>query len=178
MARIFPGQYQDFYGIDQATNWLHSIDLLPTEAVDNKVPPRIQYFENMSEAMAKRCKGEVVIVTQTPLLMNLYDETGPYYPNIWANKEKPALIQRKKDNLITRFLLVDYDDPTSIWEYDLEDDGLVAEVPASALLSRDLHANETDEARLLVRDVCETSGLAQRLAKGDPFADKYDLFFD
>jgi hypothetical protein len=47
--------YKDFYGVFEETNWLHSITKLPEDPSDRGVPTTIQYFENMSEAMARTC---------------------------------------------------------------------------------------------------------------------------
>lgn len=110
--------------------------------------------------------------------MDVYQENGAFYADIWANKEIPALIDLFNRGEITRFLLIDYNSPDEIWGYGLENNDFIATVEPHELLSRDLHneTNETAEARLLVRDVCESSGLAQMLAEGDPFSDRYDLF--
>ena len=140
------------------------------------MPPRVQYFENMSEAMAKKCRGEVVIMTQTPTELPSYEKGEPRWPNIWASKERPALLASIRDGLVTRVLVVDYNNHAQIRAINLENFADLGEVQPSDLLSRDLHANETVEERMLRRDACLSSGLAQRLAAGDPFADRYDLF--
>ncbi|KAK4118093.1 hypothetical protein N657DRAFT_694647 [Parathielavia appendiculata] len=168
----FNGQYRDFYGIDRAGNWLNSIYTLKKTLADRGVPPTIQYFENMSEAMARSCSGEVVIMTQTPGTMGQYAFNGP---NIWWNKERPALLSLKAQGKITRFLVVNWNNPNEIWELDLDSNQRGARVDPGALMSRDLH-NETEATRLLHRAVCESSGLAEMLAVGDPFTDNYDLF--
>ncbi len=177
MATNQLGRFLDFYGIDDPPNWLESIKGLPL-LDPNEAPTMIQYFENMSEAMAKRCGGEVVIMTQTPTRpgMAAYG-VAPIYPNIWVNKEKPALAMSIKRNKVTRVLLVDYNDPDNIWEYDLLENQVGDLVPPSTLMSRDLHGNETDEARLLQRQACGfSSGLAQMPSQGDPFSDPYAQF--
>jgi hypothetical protein len=167
-------QYQDFYGIDKEDNFLNSIDKLQMDsAIDKGVPPTIQYFENMSEAMARSCSGEVVILSQTPETMHRYT----YFPNIWWNKERRALDALRKQGKISRFLVADYDDPTKIWEFDIVDNKIGNRVDESTLLSRSLEQNETEASRLLQRQACGTSnGLAQMHAKGDPFSDDYSLF--
>jgi hypothetical protein len=164
--------FGDFYGVDEPTNWLHSIKDLPLTPTDKNVPTMTQYFESMSEAMAKSCSGEVVIMTQTPQLMSRYQ----LVENIWKNKEKPALASLFRAGTISRFLLVDYNDPTKVWEYDLENNILGRLVDLGSLLSRSPHGNETESARLFQRTACSASGLAQMPIAGDPFSDPYDLF--
>jgi hypothetical protein len=165
-------EFRDFYGIDKEDNWLNSIDKLQKEDIDKGVPPTIQYFENMSEAMARSCSGEVVILTQTPDSMHRYS----YFPNIWWNKERRALDALRRQGKISRFLVADYDDPTKIWEFDIVDNKIGNRVDESTLLSRGLEQNETETGRLVQRAVCESSGLAQMPRYGDPFSDDYSLF--
>lgn len=102
MAQEDKSQYtKDFYGIDEKDNWLHSIIGLPINK--NEAPSMIQYFENMSEAMAQACSGEVVVMTQTS------DKMGQYVvgdENIWKNKERPALQGLIKQGRVTRMLVV------------------------------------------------------------------------
>lgn len=169
-------KYQDFYGIDVDGNWLKSINDLPTEPVDKNVPPRIQYFQNMSGAMAKMCRGEVVIMTQTPSNLRIYEDGGSQWPNIWATTERPALLELIAKGDITRVIVANYYDPDIMRAINLETFQDLGEVLPSQLQFRDLHDNETADARLLVRDACSSSGLPQRLAAGDPFADRFDLF--
>ncbi|KAK3367562.1 hypothetical protein B0H63DRAFT_535558 [Podospora didyma] len=183
MSQQYP-RFKDFYGIDEPTNWLHSIQELPT--VPNETPPQIVYFENMSEAMARSCSGEVVVMSQTPKDMGRYLT----YENIWKNKEKPALENLQRQGKVGRVLIVDYNNPNDIWEFDLARNAIKdvnKKIPASQLLSRRHEEEEEEEeeededeaeyARLLRReDVCDSSGVAQRPAAGDPFTDDYSKF--
>ena len=169
MATADPDQYRDFYGIEESGNWLHSIKDLPLVPADDDTPTMTQYFQNMSEAMAKLCSGEVVVMTQTPTVMSYYEKVK----NIWSNKELPALRSLAAEGKISRVLVVDYDDNDKIWILDLATLDNKDPVEPSTLVSR---AHDTEEARLLHRDACGSSGLAQMPAAGDPFADPYSLF--
>ncbi|KAL2809165.1 galactose-binding domain-like protein [Aspergillus granulosus] len=85
--------YKNFFGIYLEGNWLKKIQELPRYI--SPPQPETQYFENMSEAMAQTCTGEVIIMTEDPTNFNkfsqrpnnLYNDAG----NIWGNKERPAL---------------------------------------------------------------------------------------
>ncbi len=165
-------KFKDFCSIYKDTNWLHSTVGLPLGPADKDVPTTIQYFENMLEAMARSCSGEVVIMSQTPGLMSFY----MYEENIWKNMERPAPEILKKQGKITRFLIVDYNDPTQIWVFNIAENQQLAKVSPGDLLSRSLHQNETAAGRLLQRAACESSGLAQVPPQGDPFSDNYALF--
>ncbi|OIW22416.1 hypothetical protein CONLIGDRAFT_222956 [Coniochaeta ligniaria NRRL 30616] len=165
-------RYKDFYGITETDNWLHSIMGMPLIPADRNVPTMIQYFENMSEAMARSCSGEVVVVSQTPDDMARYLATE----NIWKNKERPALLNLQAQGKISRFLVVDYDNRDDIWEFDLANNQRGNKVPPADLLSRRQLEEETEGFRLMHRDACDSTGLAQRPPQGDPFADDYSNF--
>jgi hypothetical protein len=51
--------FKDFYGVFDRTNWLHSIVGMDEIPSDKAVPTFIQYFENMSEAMARSCVCQI-----------------------------------------------------------------------------------------------------------------------
>ncbi|KEY68838.1 hypothetical protein S7711_11504 [Stachybotrys chartarum IBT 7711] len=109
MARGDLSRYKDFYGIYLEGNWLHKIRQLPRRI--SPPHPETIYFENMSEAMAQTCTGEVVIITEDPTHMvkftinthNLYNDAG----NIWGNKEWPALLNSQWAGRAGPFYLVD-----------------------------------------------------------------------
>lgn len=145
---------------------------MPLIPADRNVPTMIQYFENMSEAMARSCTGEVVVVSQTP------DDMGRYltYENIWKNKERPALLNLEAQGKISRFLVVDYNNRDDIWEFDLGNNQRGNKVPPGDLLSRRHLEEETESFKLMHRDACESTGLAQRPPQGDPFTDDYSNF--
>jgi hypothetical protein len=89
--------------------------------------------------------------------------------NIWKNKERPALINLKRQNKISRFLVVDWNNMDNIYEFDIENNLTGDKVPESSLIHRrdmDLHA----------REVCESTGLDQMPPQGDPFSDDYSQF--
>ncbi|KAH7304439.1 hypothetical protein B0I35DRAFT_414486 [Stachybotrys elegans] len=167
-------RFKDFYGIQEPDNWLHSIEGMPLIPSDRGVPTMIQYFENVSEAMARSCSGEVVLVSKTPLAMRQY----LYSENIWKNKERPALMNLNEQGKISRFLLVNYNNMDEIWEYDIENSQRGNRVsPEDLLYRRDQDMeHESEEFRILHRDACDTSGLGQRPSQGDPFADNYNNF--
>lgn len=158
-------KFKDFYGVHEPNNWLHSFYQLPQIPADNGAPTEIQYFENMSEAMARSCSGEVVIMTQTPRDMAQYLQV----PNIWRNKERPALISLHRQGKISRFLIVDWNNMDNIYEFDIETNvaGTVL-IPANSLRSRDMDLHD--------RAACDSTGLDQMLPKGDPFSDDYSVF--
>ncbi|KAH8895444.1 hypothetical protein GQ53DRAFT_820275 [Thozetella sp. PMI_491] len=167
-------RYQNFYGIYDDHNWLHSIVDMPLIPADRNVPTQIQYFENMSEAMAQSCLGEVTIVSQTPKDMKRYMDTE----NIWKNKERPALINLLDQGKIDRFLVVDYNSPSDIWEFDIRNNQAGEKVKESDLKSRQLAEAEEDTEgfKLLHRASCSSTGLDDMPPDGDPFSDPYSNF--
>ncbi|KAK3896802.1 hypothetical protein C8A05DRAFT_39651 [Staphylotrichum tortipilum] len=177
MANAEPDEYKDFYGIDETNNWLHSIKGIPTIYEDKGVPPMTQYFQHMSEAMAKLCSGQVVVMTEEP--DNMIDfKNKPLNPNIWWDKERKALLPLVQQGVVTSVIVVN-SKTDEMFNFDLENSIKGAAVPASVLLSsRSLLENDTDSeaARLLHRDICLSNGLAQMPAAGDPFTDNYALF--
>ncbi|KAM7184014.1 hypothetical protein V8F33_013245, partial [Rhypophila sp. PSN 637] len=164
MADQDPANFLDFYDIENKDNWLHTFLALPPIPEDRGVPTHIQYFENMSEAMAKSCTGEVVVVSQTPEDMGRYVRDGL---NIWASKERPALMANQAAGKISRFLVVEYGKWNNIWEFDIKSNARGNKVDPKDLKSRELHA--------LWRRAC-SSGVAQKLSAGDQFADDYKYF--
>jgi hypothetical protein len=88
--------------------------------------------------------------------------------NIWKNKERPALINLWRQNKITRFLVVDWNNMDDIYEFDIENNLTGGKVPASSLNRRDMD--------LHAREVCESTGLDQMPPQGDPFSDDYSQF--
>lgn len=78
-----------YYGIFDPTNRLYKISQLGNVPGTSK-PARIQYFENMSRAMANKCTGNIYLYSQTPENLLQYG-TPPLAPNIWHNVELTAL---------------------------------------------------------------------------------------
>jgi hypothetical protein len=104
-------------------------------------------------------------MSQTPKEMDRYMR----FENIWKNKERPALINLKKQGKITRFLVVDWNNKNDIYDFDIETNLAGGKVPASSLQSRrdmDLHN----------RAACDSTGLTQMPPQGDPFSDAYSRF--
>lgn len=66
-------------------------------------PYKIEYFENMSRAMALKCTGQIYLLTQTPQDLNRYTR-APDFPNIWVTTEWEAL--KNHLALLTRNLIV------------------------------------------------------------------------
>lgn len=158
-------QYRDFYGIFEP-GWLNSIVPLPKI---NGVPATIVYFENMSEAIAQSCKGEVVIITQSPRNMKQYVD-GSRGENIWKNKERPALEMLWRKKVVTKFYVVDYNNMDDAYEFNIVTSTLTTgiRVSANVLVSR----GELDK-----RADCSSSGLdALSAMPGDPFSDSYSKF--
>ncbi|KAI8247486.1 hypothetical protein K4K53_001800 [Colletotrichum sp. SAR 10_77] len=62
------------------------------------VPPTIRYFQQMSAAMAEACYGDIIIMTETPSELALYEPgkkyQNPDLNNIFWSHERPVL-QRK-----------------------------------------------------------------------------------
>ncbi len=177
MANAEPDEYKDFYGIEETNNWLHSIKDTPEISEDQGVPPMTQYFQHMSEAMAKLCSGQVVVMTEDTNRMIDF-KVRPLNPNIWWDKEREALLPLVRQGVVTSVIVVDYN-TKEMFDFDLEKSSRGDSVPASVLVSsRSLLENDTDSeaARLLHRDICLSNGLAQMPAAGDPFTDNYALF--
>ncbi|KAI0838518.1 hypothetical protein F5Y06DRAFT_303833 [Hypoxylon sp. FL0890] len=93
----------DFYGIFDPENRLYPIS--QAGFVPRADPPKAYfrvYFENMSEAMAQMCTGKIYVLSQTPQNLAQYG-VPPLKPNIWNDKELPALrrhLQELDDSLI------------------------------------------------------------------------------
>ncbi len=173
------GQYRDFYGIHVPGNWGNSFYKMDPIPEDDDIPTHIQYFRAMSEAMAKSCSGEVVLFTQTPGDYSRYGNR--LNPNIWWQKEKPALQALWEKGVVDKFIIADYNEINSpggprLWRADLRI-GTLARMPVSELQSKRDLENETEEEALLRRQFCDSNGLAQRIPGGDPFADPYQQFF-
>ncbi|KAI6084417.1 hypothetical protein F4821DRAFT_170423 [Hypoxylon rubiginosum] len=94
----------DFYGMFDRDSPLFPItEMDPVENTDPPKPQFIVYFENMSEAMAQMCTGKIYLLTQTPQNLAQYG-VPPLAPNIWSEKELPALrnhLRELSDVLIT-----------------------------------------------------------------------------
>lgn len=176
MEKAEPKKYKDFYGADEKGTWLNTFYNLPKIASDKDVPTHIQYFENMSEAMAEDCSGEVVIMTQTPDDMSRYTKKGAP-ENIWKNKERPALQKLKKSGKVTKFYVVDWNNQNDMWEFDIETEKLGKKVKTDVLVSREVYGDGEDGAGDELQEraarSCPSNGLAQRLKKGDPFSEDY-----
>ncbi|KAI1774080.1 hypothetical protein F4818DRAFT_91824 [Hypoxylon cercidicola] len=83
--------FLDYYGIFDPDNPLYPISQMGE--IDGTVPAKpyyIEYFENMSEAMAQMCTGKIYVLTQTPQNLAQYG-VPPLKPNIWHEKELAAL---------------------------------------------------------------------------------------
>ena len=155
-------QYRDFYGIYNP-GWLNSIVGL---GKIGSVPAPIIYFENMSEAIAQSCSGEVVVMSQSPHDMKQYID-GTRGENIWKNKERPALEILWRRKIVTKFYVVDYDNMDDIYEFNIVTSTTGEKVPSSVLTSRGL---------LESRASCDSNGLDSMPPQGDPFSDPYSLF--
>ena len=154
--------YRDFYGIFMP-GWLNSIVDL---GKINGVPAPIVYFENMSEAIAQSCSGEVVIVTQSPSNMKQYID-GTQGENIWKNKERPALEILWRQKVVTKFWVVDYNNFDDVYEYQITDSS-TKKVSSSGLKARGVLETRAN--------FCASSGLGSMPPMGDPFSDDYALF--
>jgi hypothetical protein len=83
---IDPSSFNNYYGIEQPTSWLHPIynlGMVPGPA--GQAPGKIVYFQNMSRAMAQQCGGVVYVMTFEPTKLASYG-------NIWGDVEWPALL--------------------------------------------------------------------------------------
>ncbi len=166
--------FLDFYGIEEPDNWMHSAYALRKHPPDKGIPTHIQYFRAMSEAMARSCSGEVVVISQTPADMGRYG--NPNDPNIWWQKEKPALEALIQRGVINRMLVADYNNLDDIWNFDLKTSTRGSKVAPGSLNSK-RSLNESEEVKAIRRALCETSsGMPQRLSQGDQFSDPYQLF--
>lgn len=79
----------NYYGIFDPDNRLYPISELGN-IPNTKKPAYIQYFENMSRAMANMCTGQIYLLTQTPENLQQYSKP-PLSPNIWSTTEHKAL---------------------------------------------------------------------------------------
>src|SRR5687768_9445161 len=84
----------NLYGIYIPGEPLFYISGLPNlGGKDGKKRRAIQYFENMSRAMARMCSGQIYLVTDMAEKLDLtqFKQGGRYWPNIWASTEWPEL---------------------------------------------------------------------------------------
>lgn len=110
----------NYYGIFQDDNRLHAISEIKDigRTPVRETPGYIQYFENMSRAMARMCTGQIYVVTQTPQDLKTY-ETGDNYPNIWSSTERKELLNHR--NTVEKDLIViNANDPTEAYKINLE----------------------------------------------------------
>lgn len=81
----------NLYGIFVPGSRLNYIRSLPP--VGPGKDASIQYFENMSRAMARMCSGQIYLVTDMRQNLDLtqFEPGGLFWPNIWASTELPEL---------------------------------------------------------------------------------------
>lgn len=82
-------QLLNYYGVHDPDSRLYPISQLDFIQGTSK-PAFIQYFENMSRAMANMCTGQIYLLTQTPENLQQYSRP-PLSPNIWSTTEYKAL---------------------------------------------------------------------------------------
>lgn len=105
----------NYYGLFDPDNRLYPISEMPPIKGSDK-PAFIQYFEEMSRAMAGMCTGRIYTLTQTPQDMGRYASTKP--PNIWHNIELQALRAHLPD-LAPTLIVIDATDPGhAAWQID------------------------------------------------------------
>lgn len=158
----------DFYGIYEPGNWLYGISELPKPLL-GPGPPTI-YFQEMSEAMAESCSGEVVIVTEEPERMKeLYTTRAggnTDFQNIWGDRERPALVTLFNNGIAGPFYVVDVrkfyqvGDPYTVYDFDIIR-GVITGVsnrvfvPGQNIKARgDMLTNETETQDLQKRGSC------------------------
>ncbi|KAI9164153.1 hypothetical protein HJFPF1_05792 [Paramyrothecium foliicola] len=161
-------RFQDFYSIDEEQSWLHSIAKLPKRTTPY---PTTQYFENMSNAMARSCRGEVFVLTHRPEDLRRYstlpDETAKDFGNIWGNIERPMLLSLYEKGLVGPFFLLDIrawvtgNEDFPVYEYDIVTD--TAKLTQKLLSKRSLSGEGIEW----------TDGVASEIQGRDYFAGWY-----
>lgn len=190
MARSDSSRWKDFFGIYLDGNWLKKIQELPRYI--SPPHPETQYFENMSEAMAQTCTGEVVIMTEDPTNFrkfsqrpnNLYNDAG----NIWGNKERPALRNSFRAGRAGPFYLVDVttwstgNENFPVYDYDIVTQDVTRRTTspwrvASSSVDGEGNSNSTEIGEVsLEKRACQRSdGLESELEGYDYFAGLYPL---
>lgn len=105
----------NYYGLFDPANRLYPISTMGLIQGTTK-PALIQYFEEMSRAMANMCTGRIYTLTQTPNDMARYANTNP--PNIWHNVELRAL-RAHLPELAATLIVIDATDPNhAAWQVD------------------------------------------------------------
>lgn len=107
-------KYRNFWEISVPNSWLKHLDYPPV---------RFWYFENMSEAMARRCSGRVWVYSLKPRGLANYG-TGTVENNnahsIWNSKEFPELKRGVGRDGMTQLVGVDAN-TGEMWDLDMND---------------------------------------------------------
>ncbi|KAH0419935.1 NPP1 domain-containing protein [Colletotrichum camelliae] len=176
-ASTHPG-VRDFYAMFTPGSWLDPIRKKQEEfeatLPPGVVPPSIRYFQKMSEAMAEACYGDIIIMTETPSELALYEPGKKYqdarFSNIFWSHERPVL-QRKVKAGEAKLYVLD-SNTKEAWEIT---DITTFELGPSVKFRRDLpSAYETSDifgrSLLQARDnMCQRNGLGSQRPGQDWF---------
>ncbi|UQC73690.1 necrosis inducing protein [Colletotrichum lupini] len=118
---LFPNAYdasihkgvRDLYAMFTPGSWLEPIRKKQEEFEKTLpvgvVPPSIRYFQQMSESMAEACFGEIIIMTETPKELALYEPGKKYqdarFNNIFWSHERPVLQRKAKEGEAKLYVL-------------------------------------------------------------------------
>ncbi|GKT62698.1 NPP1 domain-containing protein [Colletotrichum tofieldiae] len=162
---------RDFYAMFTPNSWLDPVRLKQAEYEATKpagiVPPSIRYFQQMSQSMAEACYGDIIIMTETPKELALYEPGKKHqdarFNNIFWSHERPVL-QRKVRAKQAKLYALD-SSTKEAWEIINID---TFELGSSTQFRRDLqYGNETfdvqSRAELQARaNMCQSSGLGSQ----------------
>ncbi|TDZ31616.1 hypothetical protein C8035_v001852 [Colletotrichum spinosum] len=162
---------RDFYAMFTPGSWLDPIRKKQQEFEKTQpsgvVPPSIRYFQQMSESMAEACFGKIIILTETPKELALYEPGKKYqdirFNNIFWSHERPVL-QRKVKAGEARLYALDANTKEA-WEIVDVD---TFQLGPSTKFRRDLESayqilGTFEQSQVQARDnVCPRSGLASQ----------------
>ncbi|TEA17036.1 hypothetical protein C8034_v000496 [Colletotrichum sidae] len=163
---------RDFYAMFTPGSWLDPVRKKQEEFEASKppgiVPPSIRYFQQMSQSMAEACYGDIIIMTETPSELALYEPGKKHqdirFNNIFWSHERPVL-QRKVRSGQAKLFAMDYSTKEA-WE--VKNINTFELASSSVRFKRDLEANnETSEvfgrSKLQARaNMCSSNGLGSQ----------------
>ncbi|KXH60489.1 hypothetical protein CSAL01_10144 [Colletotrichum salicis] len=162
---------RDFYAMFTPGSWLDPVRKKQEEFEATKppgvVPPSIRYFQQMSQSMAEACYGDIIIMTETPSELALYEPGKKHqdarFNNIFWSHERPVL-QRKVNAGEAKLYALD-SNTKEAWEVT---NIKTFELGPSRKFRRDLESdNKTSDvfgrSRLQARaNMCQSNGLGSQ----------------
>jgi len=89
--------YDPFTPTNRLNALTQPVPIDQTTGLPTRRPYHIEYFENMSRAMAQKCNGRIHLYTTEPFNVDRFFSSPTLVPNIWATTEYPALRVGRND---------------------------------------------------------------------------------